>query len=129
MDSCAWAILNVIQNLLKTKQNTQKTFGTLITRRGVYTYIIGNNYHLLNFIIENSLSIHPLLPCTLQMTHKDPFFSHLYLPTFPNLSFPHCSDQQKYWYPKPPKNENTTYNNPQPLPIHRNQPSHPSPTP
>ena len=38
MDSCTWATLNVRQNLLKTEQNTQKTLGTLITRRGVYAY-------------------------------------------------------------------------------------------
>ena len=39
MDSCTWTILNIKQNLLKTKQNTQKTSGTLITTRtGIYTY-------------------------------------------------------------------------------------------
>ena len=29
---------NLTQNLLKRKQSTQKTLGTLKTRRGVYTY-------------------------------------------------------------------------------------------
>ena len=38
MDSRKWATLNIKQNLLKTKLNTQKTLQTLIARRGVYTY-------------------------------------------------------------------------------------------
>ena len=39
MGSCTWTTLNVKQNILKTKQNTQKTLGTLITRKGVYKHI------------------------------------------------------------------------------------------
>ena len=35
MNSCTWSTLNVKQNLLKTKQNTKKTLGALITRKGV----------------------------------------------------------------------------------------------
>ena len=38
MDSCTWTTLNNKQNLLKTKQNAEKTLGIFITRRGVYMY-------------------------------------------------------------------------------------------
>ena len=50
MDSCKWTTLNVKQNLLKTKQNPQKTLVTLIRRRGAYTYrfSLGNNYNYIS---------------------------------------------------------------------------------
>ena len=43
MDSCTWTAINIKQNLLKIKENTQTILGALITRRGVYTYTFPYN--------------------------------------------------------------------------------------
>ena len=83
MDSSTWTTLKVKQNLLKTKQN----LGDLDNNdRCLYIYFsLGNNYNLLNFIIEKCLSApYPYISHTLQMVHKDPVSNHLYLLTFSN---------------------------------------------
>ena len=43
MDSCTWTAINIKQNLLETKENTQQILGAFITRRGVYTYTFPYN--------------------------------------------------------------------------------------
>ena len=62
MDSYTWTTLIVKQNLLKTK-HIENTGGLDNKERCLYIYFsLGNNYNLLNFIIEkkpfSTLSMH-----------------------------------------------------------------------
>ena len=59
MDSYTQTTLNIKQNLLKAKQNTQKPLGTSITRRGVYILFLSsdekqeNEYDGINELMGN----------------------------------------------------------------------------
>ena len=132
MDSFTWRTLNVKQNLLKKKKHKENIGGHDNRERCLYIYFsLGNNYNFIEFHNRKNLSApYPYMSHTLQMVHKDPFSSHLYLPTFPNLHPPNTQTSRGTNTLHYPKQQNAPYNNPTtPCPLKNSAiPSTPTPT-
>ena len=73
-------------------------------------------------MIESLSAPYPYISLTLQMVHKDPFSSHLCLPTFPNPQPTNLTSRGTNTLPKIKVLHITTFDT---LPTQKTQPSHP----